>query len=172
MFTKKKMEKALSWLFSLFRADDFGICTAEEITKLFNDLCLSEICMALRDKAQTVYQYTLETTAEDEFEYRGKELFRMRGCKVYSELENGSSNKITSTYERELWLLEDMSFALVHCVLVGSSDEKFAYVSEYRTIIKRFEGRNDLFMNPEKLMEKLEEMCIPQWEDTATIYEM
>jgi len=171
MFREKDMVKALSWLIGLYEPIDFGAYDEEELG-VDGGICLEEVCMGVRDKVQTIYQYTVESSHELGFKYRGKELFRQRGCKIYSDMEVGASDVITSTYEKELWLLEDMSFALVHCVSMGIGAEDNEYITEYRSIIKRFEGKQDLFMTPEDLLEELEEMCVPQWEHTATIYEM
>ncbi len=48
----------------------------------------------------------------------------------------------------------------------------FYYATEYRSIVKLLKERDDLFFTPESLTEELEEMCIPQWENEATIYEL
>ena len=71
-----------------------------------------------------------------------------------------------------LWLLEDMSFALVHNVSMVIKSGDFYYATEYRSIVKLLKERDDLFFTPESLTEELEEMCIPQWENEATIYEL
>lgn len=44
--------------------------------------------------------------------------------------------------------------------------------TEYRSIVKLLKERDDLFFTPESLTEELEEMCVPQWENEATIYEL
>lgn len=77
-----------------------------------------------------------------------------------------------TSYNRELWLLEDMSFALVHNVSMVIKSGDFYYATEYRSIVKLLKERDDLFFTPESLTEELEEMCIPQWENEATIYEL
>ena len=171
MFRQKEMEKALTWLIGLYRPEDYDAYDEEEASDL-DGICFEEICMALRDMAQTVYQYTVESSHEHGFEYRGKELFRMRGCKICSDMEIGCCDAVNTLYGKELWFLEDMSFALVHYVRMCGGTEDSEVVTEYRAIIKRFEGRQDLFVSPETLLETLEEMCVPQWEQTATIYEL
>ena len=59
---------------------------------------------------------------------------------------------------RELWLLEDMSFAVVHNVSMVVKSEDYYYTTEYRSIVKLLKERDDLFFTPESLMEELDDM--------------
>ena len=131
-----------------------------------------EVVMALRDKTQIVYQYKVDTDFEMGFKYRSAELFDQRAILVYEENETSTfSNATTTSYNTELWLLEDMSFMIAHLVRMAHNDG-VAYESEYRTVVKQLETREDLFFSPENLIETLEEMCIPIWESEAIIYEL
>lgn len=114
MFTEKEMSDALKWLFDLFQPEDYEAYDEEEVGCAA--LCLPEVCMALRDKAETPYEYVVKTNIDRGFEYRGKELFMQRACLIYSDMEIGIYDMTDTSYNRELWLLEDMSFALVHNV--------------------------------------------------------
>lgn len=170
MFTEKEMSDALKWLFDLFQPEDYEAYDEEEVDCAA--LCLPEVCMALRDKAETAYEYVVKTNIDRGFEYRGKELFMQRACLIYSDMEIGIYDITDTSYNRELWLLEDMSFALVHNVSMVIKSGDFYYATEYRSIVKLLKERDDLFFTPESLTEELEEMCIPQWENEATIYEL
>ena len=55
MFTEKEMSDALKWLFDLFQPEDYEAYDEEEVGCAA--LCLPEVCMALRDKAETAYEY-------------------------------------------------------------------------------------------------------------------
>ncbi|MEG0416563.1 MAG: hypothetical protein RR565_10570 [Erysipelothrix sp.] len=171
MFRAKDMVKALSWLIGLYKPEDYDSFDEEEYG-VDGGLCLFEVALGLRDTAQSIYQYTMESSYELGFEYRGKELFNQRGCKIYTAPEFAVSDIANILYHKELWLLEDMSFAIVHCVVMSVGNGQFDYITEYRAIVKRLVDRNDLFMKPEQLLEEFEEICIPQWEHTATIYEL
>lgn len=170
MFTEKEMSDALKWLFDLFQPEDYEAYDEEEVGCAA--LCLPEICMALRAKAETPYEYVVKTNIDRGFEYRGKELFMQRACLVYSDMEIGIYDMTDTSYNRELWLLEDMSFVLVHNVSMVIKSGDFYYATEYRSIMKLLKERDDLFFTPESLTEELEEMCVPQWENEATIYEL
>ena len=53
MFTEKEMSDALKWLFDMFQPEDYEAYDEEEVGCAA--LCLPEVCMALRDKAETPY---------------------------------------------------------------------------------------------------------------------
>ena len=128
--------------------------------------------MALKDAVQTVYQYSVTGGYEKSFDYRGVELFNQRGCLIISDVEQMVFDEAETIYATELWLLEDMSFAIVHCVKMKIGSEDTGYVTEYRAFKKPLEISEDLFFSPESLIEELESMCVPQWEHEATIYEL
>lgn len=165
------MSKAIDWLFELFSPEDYEGYDEDEIGYA-GGLCLPEVCTALRGAAQTVYQYSVAGGYEKCFNYRGMELFDQRACLIISDVEQAVLDEIKTTYETELWLMEDMNFAIVRCVsmLIGSDDT--GYVTEYRAFKKILKSAEDLFFSPEELIEELESMCVPQWEHEATIYEL
>ena len=171
LFTEEGMKKALRWLIGLYEPDDYEAYDEDEIGE-DGGLCLTEVCQALRDKFQTVYQYEVKGTHEYNFNYCGRELFNMRGCLIYSDMEIGVCDIATTDYTTELWLMEDMSFAVVRSVGMQFEKESEQYETCYRVFQRAVESVNDLFFSPEDLLSELEEMCIPQWEHTATVYEL
>ena len=73
----------------------------------------------------------------------------------------------------ELWLLEDMRFAVVRYVgtLVKGGDDADC-ITEYRSFVKNIEHENDVFFSPEDLICELDDACMfAQLFDEATIYE-
>ena len=88
MFTEEGMKEALRWLIGLYRPDDYEAYDEDEIGE-DGGLCLTEVSQALRDKFQTVYQYEVKGTHEYNFNYRGRELFNMQGCLLYTDMEIG-----------------------------------------------------------------------------------
>lgn len=171
MFSEKEMSKAIDWLFELFSPEDYEGYDEEEIGYA-GGLCLPEVCIALRGAAQTVYQYSVVGGYEKSFNYRGEELFGQRACLILSDMEQAVWDEASTTYETELWLMEDMSFFIVRCVTMKVGSDGSGYVTEYRAFKKALESADDLFFSPEKLIEELEAMCVSQWEHEATIYEL
>ena len=157
MFNEREMSKAIDWLFELFSPEDYEGYDEDEIGYA-GGLCLPEVCTALRGAAQTVYQYSVTGGYEKCFDYRGMELFDQRACLIISDVEQAVLDEIKTTYETELWLMEDMNFAIVRCVsmLIGSDDT--GYVTEYRAFKKILKSAEDLFFSPEELIEELESM--------------
>lgn len=171
MFKENKMIEAIRWILNLYEPSDYDAFDEEELGSDYG-LCLHDIVMALRDKAETVYQFKVDSSFEMGFKYRSPELFNQRAICIYKEIESSTlDNETIANYSTELWLLEDMSFDVVRCVFV-SHDDGVTYDSEYRTIVKKLEKREDLFFPPEDLVEELEEACIPIWESEAIIYEL
>lgn len=170
MFTEKEMSNALTWLFHLYQPEDYEAYDEDEVGCV--SLCLPEVCMALRDKAETPYEYVVSTNTERGFEYRGRELFPQRACLIYEDTKLSIYDITDTSYTKELWLLEDMRFVLVHKVSMLVKSKNLYYATAYRSVVKLLEERADLFFSPERLTEKLEEMCVPQWEHEATIYEL
>ena len=171
LFNEREMSLALAKLFELFSPSDYEAFDEEEIGYA-GGLCLPEVCMALKDAVQTIYQYSVTGGYEKSFDYRGVELFDQRGCLIFSDVEQMVFDEAETTYATELWLLEDMSFAIVHCVKMKIGSEDTGYVTEYRAFKKPLEISEDLFFSPESLIEELESMCVPLWEHEATIYEL
>lgn len=107
MFNEREMSKAIDWLFELFSPEDYESYDEDEIGYA-GGLCLPEVCTALRGAAQTVYQYSVTGGYEKCFDYRGMELFDQRACLIISDVEQAVLDEIKTTYETELWLMEDM----------------------------------------------------------------
>lgn len=171
MFKEDKMIEAIRWILNLYEPSDYDAFDEEELGGDYG-LCLHDVVMALRDKAETVYQFKVDSSFEMGFKYRSPELFNQRSIRIYKEIESSTlDNETIANYSTELWLLEDMSFAVVHCVSV-SHDDGVTYDSEYRTTVKKLEKREDLFFPPKELIDELEETCIPIWESEAIIYEL
>ena len=171
MFSEKEMSKAIDWLFELFEPDDYEGYDEEEIGYA-GGLCMPEVCIALRGAMQTVYQYSVEGGYDKSFDYRGLELFGQRACLLITDVNQAVLDCAKIMYETELWLMEDMSFAIVRCVTMFVGPDDTGYTSDYRVFKKLVESRDDLFFTPEELIEELESMCVSQWEHEATIYEL
>lgn len=171
MYRENKMIEAIRWILSLYEPKDYEAFDKDEIGE-DGGLYLPDVVMVLRDRAERVYQFKLDTDIEKGFKYRSAELFNQRAILIYEENEIITcTNETTTTYNTELWLLEDMRFMIVHLVRMTHNDG-VAYESEYRTVVKQLETKDDLFFSPENLIEALEEMCIPIWEMEAIIYEL
>ena len=84
MYRENKMIEAIRWILSLYEPDDYDVFDEDEIGE-DGGLCLHEVVMALRDRAQNVYQYRIDTDFEMGFQYRSAELFNQRAILIYDE---------------------------------------------------------------------------------------
>lgn len=172
MFTVREMEKALNWLMGLYTPEDAGGIDVAELLELSGGE-IEELCVGLRNNAENIYEYSFTSFEGVCFDYRGKELFTQRGIYIAgSEMYEEEDEEIDIVYRRELWLLEDMTFAIVRCVSNSFENEDTCFDTQYRTIEKRMEGREDIFIEPDFLVEELLTNCVPVWEGDATIYEL
>ena len=135
-------------------------------------LYLPEVCIALKDRAEIIYEYTVYSLREQGFDYRGKELFDKRGCMIMSHVDQAAIGEEEIFYNTELWLMEDMTFVIVRCVSMLTRSDFTGYTTEYRSFRKMW--RNWLICSStlRSLIDELEAMCAPQWEHEATIYEL
>lgn len=97
LFNEREMSLALAKLFELFSPSDYEAFDEEEIGYA-GGLCLPEVCMALKDVVQTVYQYSVTGGYEKSFDYRGVELFNQRGCLILSDVEQMVFDEAETTY--------------------------------------------------------------------------
>ena len=179
MFNEKNITNALTQLMAWYAEDEPAImepCEIEEDSSCdirFDDLYLHDVCMALMNQVQTVYQYEVMGNGVVGFKYRGKDLFGLRACKVFEELLSSNSSASTVNHFMELWLLEDMSFAVVENINVnmphmGSEH----YSSDYRTIKCIVEDASDLPFDPYEILEELSELSEDVYGNQAIIYAM
>ena len=174
MFNEVNMMKALSWLHDLYQPDDY-------YDEEYCDLSIEEfpprdLCGALRQKATMLYEYKVDSDVGTGFTYRGKELMPMRGIPIVGHVTETVEDVDGATirYGTELWLMEDMSFAIVNCVGTMMGDPEGRYLtSEYFSFVKNVECREDLPFSPEAIWDALELVFIFYTEDgERTIYEL
>ena len=150
-----------------------GGYTGAAVASLTEQVCWENLFHEIRDRAEPVYAFDANGLLSAALKYRGRKLFDSNATLLWRELTHAEEDDgLDTTRYLEMWLLEDMSFALVHNVSMVIKSGDFYYATEYRSIVKLLKERDDLFFTPESLTEELEEMCIPQWENEATIYEL
>lgn len=170
MFRAKEMITALEWLLELFDLDDYKNEAGESVN--VDDYYFPDIAMVLRDKAETVYQYRMDTDYPKGVNYRGKELFRQGAILMCSENKSTTfHDNIRICYDDELWLLEDGTFAVVHC-LNTQHDDGAVYDTAYRSLVGIVETEEDLFCGIEDILEVLDQAQEDIWECEAAIYEL
>ena len=114
------------------QAVEEGCYTEDEAAELVESLDIYSLLQVVRHNATTVYSYITQGRQERSFNYRGEDLFRQKASLLYEETDQVTMEIVVATRTLELWLLEDMSLAVVSCVSVNYDHD--GYITQYRTI--------------------------------------
>ena len=114
----------------LFRGEELSTLGME----IMSELDLERLIQSIRHHAEPVYAYRADTCEDSGCNYRGELLFPCPATLLYSMpyVKADSDSGVSFTRRSELWLLEDMSFAVVANARVQLCDGDF--VSEYRCL--------------------------------------
>lgn len=159
MFTERNIKNAFQTLCELFDENDRWMMDEDYFAEEgITNYSLSE---ALADRMEEVFEFKAVCDLEGYMDYCGRYLFDQRAVRILT-YENFAmeDNHYGVEYDAELWLLEDMSFAEVHCF--RTMIENCGYVgavSEYRVVQKEIESSDDLFFSIEELLEELDCIC-------------
>ena len=171
MFTPKKIENALARLFDLFDPEIMeGLY--ENYGEEIEDISPYWLAKAFKENACPIYEYRAICRVGDGIDYTGRVLFKNRGVRVLSYLDSSMENERLRVIScTELWLLEDMTFAVVQYVgtmVKGNGDADC--ITEYRRFVSKIKTEEDVFFDPEDLLCTLDDTCMfAQLYDRATV---
>lgn len=169
MFNQSNITTALT---NLIEIKDYK--NSDEKVKIsFSDLSMPDVCMSIINHVQTVYEYEIDADNLPCFRYRGKDLFNQRACKLFEELISTTTSKSTINQFWELWLLEDMTFAVVediNTIMPHRKNDKYSI--DYRTVKTIIKNIDDIPFNIFEILEELEEMSYDILENETIIYAM
>ena len=143
--------------------------TEDEAAELVESLDIYSLLQVVRHNATTVYSYITQGRQERSFNYRGEDLFRQKATLLYEETDQVTMEIVVATRTLELWLLEDMSLAVVSCVSVNYDHD--GYITQYRTIKDTPVMDSELCLDLGELVEDLNGLCDPVYEHTQPVYE-
>lgn len=151
------------------QAAEEGCFTEDEANDLAESLDIYSLLQVVRHNAITVYSYITQGRQERSFNYRGEDLFRQKATLLYEETDQVTMEIVVASRTMELWLLEDMSLAVVACVSVDY--DHGGYITQYRTIKDTPVLDSELCLDLSELVEDLNGMCGPVFEHTQPVYE-
>ena len=168
MFTQKEVEEAVRGMaHCLFdREEDVDVET------VVRGIDFESITQYLRNRLEPIYSYKAGGDCEKSFNYYGRELLPQRGILLFREFDRGCSDLVITSYEKELWMLEDATLAVVMCFSVGIAGDDMAYCSEFRTYKGPMDENTGFSICLEDLEEMLQDMCEEQYEWEAPYYEI
>ena len=104
------------------------------------------------------------------FNYRSAPLFPQKAVRLYEDIVKFVTEAVICARTMEVWLLEDLTLAIVSNYSVLSGGE---FTTEYRTV-KAWEFQKGLLcIEPDTLTEKLMELCAPFYSHyDQTYYEL
>ena len=122
-----ELEKALTTLFR--KGTEVGY-TKTEIDEFLENIDYHALLQAVWNKAETVYAYRADGKNALSLDYRSSELFKQRATLLYEDVGDSYIGAVFAARSIELWLLEDMGFAVVAKFSVNAGEGE--YVTEYR----------------------------------------
>lgn len=162
-----ELEKALTTLFR--KGTEVGY-TETEIDEFLENIDYHALLQAVWNKAETVYAYRADGKNALSLDYRSAELFKQRATLLYEDVGDSYIGAVFAARSMELWLLEDMGFAVVAKFSVNAGESE--YVTEYRVYKGSDWADSEIFLDLEDLVAELAALCDPYYEHEQPIYEL
>ena len=157
-------------ILSLFRSGAGASRNQSEMLKLLDGLDFHDLLQSVSNDMEPIYQYYAFGTGTEDCEYYGPELTPMNAALLFEDVTEYTAHSADCTRSLELWLLADMSLAVVSCFNVTMKGGN--YVSAYRT----FKGRNwrdaGMMLDFSALADSLGERCEKVRDGKYPIYEV
>ena len=128
------------------------------------------LLQAVWNKAETVYAYRADGKNALSLDYRSAELFKQRATLLYEDVGDSYIGAVFAARSMELWLLEDMGFAVVAKFSVNAGEGE--YVTEYRVYKGSDWADSEISLDLEDLVAELAALCDPYYEHEQPIYEL
>ena len=154
----------------LFRTGADETHTVKNMTSLLDSIDYHLLLQSLMNDQETVYQYMAHGSSDEDMIYYGPKLFKGKAVLLYEDLTEFSAESCLCTRTLELWLLDNMRFAVASCFIVTLLPQR--YVSEYRTFKGMDWRRAGMLINFSRLAADLEERCGVALTDKLPVYEI
>ena len=109
-----------------------------ETARLITEMDYEALSQALRSDMDTIFRFRTDNYCEECCEYRSELLLPVQGTRVYEQPLFTQRSVITMTRSMELWILDDLSIAVVSNTKIADASDLFN--GEYRTIRTREVG--------------------------------
>ena len=166
MFNKPELETVIRSFF--YDAMERGY-TEDDVEEMLSEINFSKLLQTIRHNAETVYVFRSDTKCEIGTNYRGEELFNQRATFLYEDVHDVLCDAAIIMRSTELWLLENMSIAVVSCTTIMVGDEEV--VAEYR-VFKGHDWEGCGIEDLEDFAEDLKTMSIMHYGHSKPFYEL
>ena len=144
--------------------------TETEIDEFLENIDYHALLQAVWNKAETVYAYRADGKNALSLDYRSAELFKQRATLLYEDVGDSYIGAVFAARSMELWLLEDMGFAVVAKFSVNAGEGE--YITEYRVYKGSDWADSEISLDLEDLVAELAALCDPYYEHEQPIYEL
>ena len=166
MYNKQDLESIIREMFS--DATERGY-TEEEAEDMLDGISFDTLLQAIRHNAERVYAFRTDTKCEIGLNYRGMELFDQRATLLYEEIHAAVCDAAFVFRSTEMWLLENMTVAVVSCVSVVVGDGELS--AEYR-VVKSYDWEDCGIEDLEDFEAELRAMCARHYGYDKPVYEL
>lgn len=161
MFSKKEVNRALTWMFCLYDIADVEIMGTDfdTVPEVVDALTPDILARKYKKEAQKLNAFRVSTGPEDEGSYHGDELFPQKAVIICAvDCQTVTNDRIRIDSESELWLLSNLKFAHVHRTRVLTlNGEEVTSVTECRNLVGIIKSKEDLFVDAQTLFEELDD---------------
>lgn len=162
-----KKEQLKRLICALYRQDEPEDYTDECMEDMLDNIDFEVLLQAVAHSAKTVYAYEACGVQDCSFNYRSAPLFPQKAVRLYEDIVKFVTEAVICARTMEVWLLEDLTLAIVSNYSVLSGGE---FTTEYRTV-KAWEFQKGLLcIEPDTLTEKLMELCAPFYSHYGQTY--
>ena len=160
MYSPERIDKALEFMFGLFDSDDIEYLKANYAAEL-DDSSPALLSNEFARLASKPFDYRMINEGIDGITFMGKPIAQQRAMYLLSDVESTiEEGGYNATSFWELYLMEDMSFQVIHCLQTICELKHGRSITEYRTVVKRIESSQDIFFVPEDLVCALDDFCM------------
>lgn len=160
MYSPERIKKALEFIFGLLDSDVIEYLK-ENYSAELDDISPALLSNEFVRLASKPFDYRMINEGVDGITFMGKPITQQRAMYLLSDVESTiEEGGYNATSFWELYLMEDMSFQVIHCLQTICELKHGRSVTEYRTVIKKIESADDIFFVPEDLVCVLDDFCM------------
>ena len=126
-----KKEQLKRLICALYRQDEPEDYTDECMEDMLDNIDFEVLLQAVAHSAKTVYAYEACGVQDCSFNYRSAPLFPQKAVRLYEDIVKFVTEAVICARTMEVWLLEDLTLAIVSNYSVLSGGE---FTTEYRTV--------------------------------------
>ena len=116
---------------ALFLCGKISVSSVERIAAMDYEALSQALCY----EAEPIFRFRTDNYQEEKCEYRSELLFPRYGTLIYEQPVASDSSLVTLERSRELWLLDDLTPAVVSKVEITDPSDRFTAI--YRTMRTR-----------------------------------